>query len=158
MKKVYYLIPILLLTLFSTSVVSVFSATPIVEQVTGGGWILGCGDVKRTFGFVAVELEDGTFKGNVQYVDHGTKLNVHGYDITSLIISGNEAWIEGTCRLNGDRTPRSFSVYVIDEDEPGKYDWFQIDIPSIPYFREAELGFSGDKGGGGNIQIHRPAL
>jgi len=149
---------------------TVFAPTPIVQQVTGGGWILalatcqGTEVSKKTFGFNAEELEDGTLRGNVQYVDHGEfgdykkgYPHVHGYDITGLTIIGNQAWINGTCRLNGDNTPRPFHVYVRDEDEPGKHDWFEINIPSIPYGAGAELGFPDDAGGGGNIQIHRPA-
>ena len=140
-----------------------FARTPIVKQVTGGGWILyaPCGEEesKKTFGFNAEELEDGTLRGNVQYVDHGTGYpHVHGYEITELTIIGNEAWIRGICRLNGDKTPRFFEVHVIDEDEPGKYDWFSITIGSISYWAGAELGFPDDAGGGGNIQIHRPSL
>ena len=136
-----------------------FARTPIVQQVTGGGWILGCDGVKRTFGFNAEELENGKLRGNVQYVDHGTGYpHVHGYKINQLTIVGNEAQIWGTCRLNGDNTPRSFWVRVVDEDEPGKHDWFEISIPSIGYWAGAELGFPDDAGGGGNIQIHRPSL
>jgi hypothetical protein len=135
--------------------------TPIVQQVTGGGWILyGCTEkTKRTFGFNAEELEDGTLRGNVEYVDHGTGYpHVHGYDITSLTIVGNEALIYGVCRLNGDPGPHAFEVFVRDVDEPGKHDWFQIWIEDIGYFAGAELGFPEDAGGGGNIQVHRPAL
>jgi len=147
-----------------------FAPTPIVQQVTGGGWILvratcrGKEESKKTFGFNAVELENGKFRGNVQYVDHGAWADyekgyphVHGYDITDLTIVGNEAEIWGICRLNGDRTQRAFYVRVIDEDEPGKHDWFEIEIPSISYWAGAELGFPEEAGGGGNIQIHRPA-
>lgn len=140
--------------------------TPIVQQVTGGGWIIyGCDEgSKKTFGFNAEELEDGTLRGNVQYVDHGDfrwqgkQLNVHGYDITYLNIVGNKAWISGICRLNGDNTPRIFWVIVTDENEPGKHDWFQMAIGSIGYYAGAELGFDGEAGGGGNIQVHRPEM
>ena len=82
--------------------------------------------------------------------------HVHGYDITGLTIVGNEATITGVCRLNGDRGPYDFTVFVRDFDEPGKYDWFEISIPDIVYSASAELGFPDDAGGGGNIQIHRP--
>jgi hypothetical protein len=64
----------------------------------------------------------------------------------------------GVCRLNGDLGPHDFTVFVRDVDEPGKHDWFQIWISDIGYYSEAELGFPEDAGGGGNIQIHRPAL
>ena len=140
-------------------------SSPIVQQVTGGGWILRCTTYKCTFGFNAEELEDGTLRGNVEYVDHGPfggydkgYPHVHGYEITALTINDRIANIEGICRLNGDNTPREFFVHVHDEGEPGKYDVFKIVIPSIDYDSgHRELGFLGDAGGGGNIQIHRPA-
>lgn len=147
---------------------TVAKKTPIVQQVTGGGWILGdCGgEYKKTFGFNAEELEDGTFRGNVEYVDHdinyrtaeGKQLNVHGYEITGLVIDGNKAEIWGACRLNGDNTRRDFYVQVLDRDEPGKHDYFSIEIPSLGYWRGAELGFPYEAGGGGNIQVHRPEM
>jgi hypothetical protein len=150
-------ITIVLLATLALLVPQVFAAKPIVKQVTGGGWFM-CGDVKKTFGFNAAELEDGSLKGNVQFVDHGIKRNVHGYDITKLTISGNTAYIEGVCRLNGDKTPRQFFVTVVDNGEPGKHDWFAISIPSLGgYWTGDELGFPGDAGGGGNIQVHIPA-
>jgi len=149
----------------------VFARTPIVQQVTGGGWILtratcqGKDVSKKTFGFNAEELEDGTLRGNVEYDDHGAwngyekgYPHVHGYEITGLKIDGNQAWIKGVCRLNGDPGPYAFEVHVEDIDEPGKYDYFRISIPAIEYWAGAELGFPEDRGGGGNIQIHRPAL
>jgi len=136
-----------------------FASSPIVKKVTGGGWILRCTTYKCTFGFNAEELEDGTLRGNVEYVDHEHGYpHVHGYDITALRITDHEAWIDGICRLNGDNTPREFWVHVHDEGEPGKHDVFRIEIPSIGYDSgHEELGFPGDRGGGGNIQIHRPA-
>jgi hypothetical protein len=169
LKKIA-LISVALLSMMALMAPIVFAPTPIVQQVTGGGWILakatcqGKEISKKTFGFNAEELEDGTLRGNVEYVDHGAFdgydkgfPHVHGYDITALTIVGNEARIKGICRLNGDNTPRIFYVNVTDVDEPGKYDWFSIYIPSIPYYAGAELGFPEDRGGGGNIQVHRPA-
>ena len=156
-------VSIALLLMLAPQVQTAFAAAPIVQQVTGGGWILytPCGgeESKRAFGFNAKQLEDGTLRGNVQYVDHGTGYpHVYGYEITGLTITGNQAQIWGIWRLNGDKTPRGFYVKVIDVDEPGKHDWFEISIPSIGYWAGAELGFPGDAGGGGNIQVHRPAL
>ncbi len=159
-----------LLSMMALLVPMTFAATsPIVKQVTGGGWILdedcsGNPD-KKTFGFNAEELADGTLRGNVEFVEHGPfggqergYPHVHGYTITAItFLSDKEAWIYGICRLNGDNTPREFAVHVIDQDEPGKHDWFGISIPSIGYDVGAELGFPGDAGGGGNIQVHRVA-
>jgi hypothetical protein len=147
-----------LLSILALLVPMALAKTPIVQQVTGGGWILGCTGEKKTFGFNAEELENGRLRGNVEFVDHGTGYpHVHGYEITGLTISGNTATIDGVCRLNGDPGPYEFTVDVTDVDEPGKHDWFSISIPAIGYWAGAELGFDLERGGGGNIQIHRPA-
>ena len=89
---------IALLSVMALLVPMTFAATPIVQQVTGGGWIIyaPCGEEesKKTFGFNAEELENGKLRGNVQYVDHGTGYpHVHGYDIKQLIIEGKQARI-----------------------------------------------------------------
>ena len=163
MKKLF-LVSFALLSISALMVPMAFAATPIVKQVTGGGWILDVdcsgNTAKKTFGFNAEELEDGTLRGNVEFVDHGTGYpHVHGYEITAItFITDKDVWIYGICRLNGDNTPREFQVHVTDVDEPGKHDWFGIAIPSIGYDVGAELGFPGEAGGGGNIQVHRVTL
>ena len=145
--------------LLASLVPMVLATKPIVQQVTGGGWYIGCNGNKCTFGFNAEQLEDGSFKGNVEFVDHGPVdgydkgyPHVHGYDITDLAVSETSAEIWGTCRLNGDNGPYDFYVYVEDNGEPGTYDWFYIAIPGIGYESGGELGFPDN--GGGNIQIH----
>jgi hypothetical protein len=159
-----------LLSILALLVPMAFADTkPIVKQVTGGGWILAStsceGEIsKKTFGFNAEQLEDGTVRGNVEFVDHDPfggyergYPHVHGYEIDTLTIVGNEATITGMCRLNGDPGPYAFTVVVRDEAEPGKHDWFEITIPAINYHAAAELGFDLEAGGGGNIQVHVPA-
>ena len=146
-----------------------FAEKPIIQQVTGGGWFLAGNNCnpeeisKKTFGFNAEDRGDGVFTGNVEYdehnpwgdFDHGYP-HVHGYEITSLFISGTTATIEGNCWINGDKdTVRAFTVVVTDVGEPGTYDTFSISIPSIPYSASGQLGFPDN--GGGNIQIHVPA-
>lgn len=156
-------ISIVMLSIVALLVPMAVADKPIVKQVTGGGWIVwACtGEDKKTFGFNAEELSDGSLKGSLEYVDHGMKMNVHGYEITSLVISeGNHADIWGLCRVNGNNLPYQFHVYVIDRNEPGKHDWFEIRVfPGIgePFYWAAnELGFPEDAGGGGNIVVHVP--
>ncbi len=158
-----------------------FAEKPIIQQVTGGGWFLAANNCspeisKKTFGFNAEDRGDGVFTGNVEYdehdpwgpgfgfpeFDHGFP-HVHGYEIDSLLITGNTAVIIGQCRLNGFPGPYGFRVTVVDNGEPGTEDTFSIRISTgIPYsdssmFYSAsnELGFPDN--GGGNIQIHVPA-
>jgi hypothetical protein len=147
-----------LLSILALLVPMAKAATPIVQQVTGGGWILDCHGDKCTFGFNAEQLEDltGPLRGNVEYVDHGTGYpHVHGYEIDSLTIVGNQATITGKCRLNGDLGPYDFTVVVVDNGEPGTHDTFWIYISGVNYLASGELGFPDN--GGGNIQIHVPA-
>ncbi len=162
------LISFVLLSAMTLLVPMAFAEKPIVQQVTGGGWFLAgttCNPTeisKKTFGFNAEDRGDGVFTGNVQFdehdpfggFDHGYP-HVHGYEITSLVIVGTTATIMGICRLNGDNTPRAFTVIVTDVGEPGTYDTFHIIIPSISYETQGQLGFPDN--GGGNIQIHVPA-
>ncbi len=165
MKKV--LLAIAVVSLMAILVSSAYAASPIVQQVTGGGWFVGCLGTKCTFGFNAEENPAGEFKGDVEFVDHGDGYpHVHGYEITALTVNENTATIVGNCWLNGDKdTIREFTVVVTDVGEPGTgtYDTFSLSIPSIGYYTIGELGFpipgfpippEGDEHGGGNIVIH----
>lgn len=167
MKKV--IIALVVIAFAAAFVSSAYAKSPIVQQVTGGGWIMAANmcegeEAKKTFGFNAAERPDGTFVGNVEYVEHGPfggedhgYPHVHGFEITNLEIDGNIATIYGNCWLNGDKgTIRTFKVTVMDVGEPGTYDTFGIQIPSINYYVWDELGFSDPEHGGGNIQIHVP--
>ena len=144
------------------------AATPIVEQVTGGGWYFSaCDGNKCTFGFNAEQLADGTWRGNVEFVDHGPQPaydtlrgypHVHGYEITNVEVTPTAATIWGNCRLNGDNGPYAFRVDVTDVGEPGTLDTFEIQVFGLPggdYISLGELGFTIPEHGGGNIQTHR---
>jgi hypothetical protein len=165
-KKV--IITLVVIAFMAAFVSSTYAGSPIVQQVTGGGWIIAhnvCGgeESKKTFGFNAAERPDGTFVGNVEYVehnpfggeDHGYP-HVHGFEITNLVITpdGTIAYIYGNCWLNGDKEIRAFEVTVMDVGEPGTLDTFAIWIPSLNYYAWHDLGFSDPEHGGGNIQIH----
>lgn len=160
------IVSFVLLSITALLVPMAIAATPIVEQVTGGGWYLSeCDGNKCTFGFNAQQLEDGTWKGNVEFVDHGPQPDydtdrgyphVHGYDITNVEVTETTADIYGVCRLNGDNGPYNFHVYVEDVGEPGTYDYFRIQVFGLTggdYISQGQLGFPDN--GGGNIQTHR---
>ncbi len=171
MKKV--LLAIAVFALIAMLVPLAYAEKPIIQQVTGGGWFIDeCPPANKcTFGFNAEDRGDGVFTGNVEFVDHGPNAlegtdkgwpHVHGYDITSLVVSGKFATIEGVCRLNGDPGPFSFRVIVEDNGEPGTLDRFRIELwtlgfGSMFYQAQGELGFTDPEHGGGNIVIHVPA-
>jgi hypothetical protein len=118
-------------------------------KVTGGGQIAIIGTGKASFGFNVMYQEgDPAPKGELQYIDHTTKMTVHGPNMTSLVVSSDKtkATFTGECEINGV-SGFKFKVYVEDNGEPGKNDVFKIALSN---------GYSaGDKLLNGNIQIHK---
>ena len=123
-------------------------------KVTGGGQIeapvqTGGKKVdKASFGFnVMYQETDPAPKGELEYLDHATGMNVHAHDMTRLVVSDDKtkAWFEGTCTIDGV-SGFTFEAYVEDNNEPGKKDRFEITFDS--YSASGELL-------SGNIQIHK---
>lgn len=128
------------------------------SKVTGGGFITGVEDAKNhkaNFGFNARP----DLNGHLNYVDHTIKLHVKSIDdltafscVPACPGSGNEMASEGArdfsgnARLN-DGSMVSYHVCVEDNGEPGRADWFQIDL-SNGYSNQGFLE-------GGNIQVHK---
>lgn len=124
-------------------------------KVTGGGQIeapvqTGGKKVdKASFGFNVMYQEgDPAPKGELEYLDHATGMNVHAHDMTRLVVSDDktQAWFEGTCTIDGV-SGYTFEAYVEDNNEPGKNDVFEITL-STGYTAGGELL-------SGNIQIHK---
>jgi hypothetical protein len=134
---------------------------PTTEQctkVTGGGFIMGTessGNGKANFGFNARP----DLNGHLNYLDHTTKLHVKSVgDLTDFQCvpacpgSGNDLASEGARDFSGnaelnDGSDVAFHVCVEDNGEPGRGDWFHIDL-SNGYSNEGFLE-------GGNIQVHK---
>jgi hypothetical protein len=121
-------------------------------KVTGGGQIaisLSSKTGKASFGFNVMYQEGWAApKGELQYVDHTTKMTVHGPNMTSLVVSSDKtkATFSGECKINGV-SGFKFKVYVEDNGEPGKNDVFKITL-SNGYLAGGTLL-------NGNIQIHK---
>ncbi len=114
-------------------------------RITGGGWIDVLGD-RGTFGFTARVSNDGTPSGNLTYQDHGLlRRTVKSTFITSVVVDGNCARINGTATVNGSGA-FGFQAQVCDNGEPGNNDTFSI-IMSDGYTASGTLR-------GGNIQFH----
>ena len=163
MKKAL-IVMALLVTLAMT--IPLALADPAHCKVTGGGWIIPEGEEdKGTFGFVAMRytpdqtpFPDPPLKGELEYVDHNTGMNVHGevniflYITPDPYLPNQEAVFAGTCKVNGE-DGFTFWCDVFDNGEPGK----DVDLFHIQVFT---LGGSMiyDSGlqilGGGNIQTH----
>ncbi|MFH0748721.1 MAG: post-COAP-1 domain-containing protein [Candidatus Bathyarchaeota archaeon] len=151
-----------LMALLMTQPVYACGGTP--GKVTGGGqiptWdspVIPAG----SFGFNIMFYPDKGMvvpKGELEFIDHTEGWNVHGHDMTSLVVvgppKGNLPWtarFEGECTVNGEEGFR-FVVWVEDWGEPGKNDIFQLE-----FFKGAFFYCTGPLPTllAGNIQIHK---
>lgn len=172
-------------------VVSVLVATPLVltggsasawvrcDFLTGGGWIIHDG-AKANFSIGGSCRPGGNghgLWGHLQYIDHGTGLNVHWLTITAYDDAGTGTtfdprtgqphgvrFICGTARTNrfGDV---DWLVRAEDNSEPGVNDKFIILLSQNGTLRYSTFRSSGPTDddtlggtgpGGGNIQLHKP--
>jgi hypothetical protein len=160
------------------------SAHPMpCDFMTGGGFIIttasGTHDpAKANFGVGGGCKQGFPTWGHLQYIDHGSGLNVHWTSITGYLAEGDglgdtstdpktgqptgTRLICGTARTNqfGDV---DFMVRASDKGEPGVNDQFDLRLARsgiIVYTTEMEPGFphelNNGNGGGGNIQLHKP--
>ena len=142
-----------------------------VQEVLGGGKVTGGGQIELgdgkndvgSFGFNAMwfSRDDGP-KGELEYLDHVTRKNVHAHIVNWLIVweprEGNKPGINskaiftGPCTINQESGYR-FEVYVEDNCEPGVNDVFSITVwndANQVIISEYETIIRG------NIQIHKP--
>jgi len=121
------------------------------DFVTGGGWILRPSGFKANFA-VAGGIKNGSWWGHLQYIDHGTGMNVKGTGVTRYVVDPVDATlrhIEGTCEIDG--VADTYKADVSDVAEPGKdADTFRLLLVSKGY----DTGVV--KLAGGNIQLHNP--
>lgn len=160
--------------------VRAWATPPPCDFLTGGGWILHFG-AHANFGIGGGCKDGSPTWGHLEYIDHGTGLNVHWTSITGYFFlddgsngtdpkTGQPTGTRGICgtaRTNqfGDV---NFAVRARDAGEPGTNDQFDILLtnPSsgatvystldecFPHYLGS--GCSVGKGGGGNIQLHKP--
>jgi hypothetical protein len=144
------------------------------DFLTGGGFIVRDSGAKANFGIGGGCKHGSPTWGHLEYIDHGTGLNVHWETITAYIFidqgepsNGGQPTgsrlICGTARTNqfGDV---AWAVLARDTGEPGADDEFTIWLTDLagttpPYYTTVDdsdhtLGGSGE--GGGNIQLHKP--
>jgi hypothetical protein len=139
---------------FDTSALLGFQDFCVIPQstpgakVTGGGWI-PWGSSKATFGLTAQAKTATTASGNLTYQDHSslTGRSVKSTAISSVMVNGPCADINGAAKVNGADPPVGFQLHVCDNGEPGK------DSDTFSIFMGDGYTASGTLGGG-NIQIH----
>src|SRR6266446_4073334 len=146
---------------------------PPCDFLTGGGWIVHHG-AKANFGVGGGCKHGSPTWGHLEYIDHGTGLNVHWTRITAYLEVDSSTdsrgkpigarRICGTARTNqyGDV---DWVVFARDTGEPGVDDEFVIRLTTpgvipinILYTTEfdSDHTLGGPGPGGGNIQLHNP--
>lgn len=132
---------------------------PPSDFVTGGGWILRASGAKANFG-VGGGTKNGSWWGHLEYIDHGTGLNVHGTQVTAYTyFDTNVRDICGVADTNQFGTV-DYHVRVADNGEPGVNDVFIIRLGvhgTVVYTTEYDPDHTlgGPEPGGGNIQLHK---
>jgi hypothetical protein len=118
------------------------------DFVTGGGWITVTPSGAKGNFSVAGGTRPGF--GHLEFIDHGTGMNVHGTGVTNYSSpAGTAAEITGTAEITdqtGTHTD-TYTVNVTDNGEPGTGDTFAIKFLVNSYTAGGTLG-------GGNIQCH----
>lgn len=156
-------------------------ATPPCDFLTGGGWIVHYG-AKANLAIGGGCKHGSPTWGHLEYIDHGTGLNVHWTSITGYFFidqgTGTDPQthqptgtrgICGTARTNlyGDV---NFAVRAEDLGEPGVNDQFDIRLTDpntgaplydtttecFPHYLGSYAPCASGNGGGGNIQLHKP--
>ena len=154
------------------------------DFLTGGGWIVHNG-AKANFGVGGGCKHGSPTWGHLEYIDHGTGLNVHWTSITGYFVwedgtNGTDPKtgqpvgtrkICGTARTNNPAFPDvNFAVRAHDGGEPGVNDQFDIRLTDstgnivyydttsecFPHFLVSYAPCAAGDGGGGNIQLHKP--
>ncbi len=114
-------------------------ATPPCDFLTGGGWIVYNGN-KANFGVAGGCKHGSPTWGHLEYIDHGTGLNVHWTSITGYFFWDDGTGTDpktgqptgtrkicGTARTNNPAFPDvNFAVRAKDAGEPGVNDQFDI--------------------------------
>ncbi len=153
------------------------------DFLTGGGFIINEG-ANANFGVAGGCSKDGTPTwGHLEYIDHGASpsLNVHWTSITAYFRDGTDG-VDSKGRLAGTRficgkartnlaAPNdnvNFAVRASDMGEPGVFDEFDIQLTQegtniLVYttnlnFLLTPHELNDGNGGGGNIQLHGPAV
>jgi hypothetical protein len=156
------------------------------DFLTGGGFIITTGGnthfpAKANFGVGGGCKNGSPTWGHLEYIDHGTGLNVHWTSITAYLEAeeGTSASPKGrpigTRRICGTATTNlygdvNFVVQAKDAGEPGVNDQFDIRLrnPTTglivydtttecwPHFLGSSAPCKPGTNGGGNIQLHKP--
>jgi hypothetical protein len=120
---------------------------------TGGGWIIAPDGAKGNFGVSGGVNPGGHTLGHLEYIDHGTGMNVHSTNTPTCTVTGQTSReITGSARVNGV----DGNTYVVDvsDNDPSSADAFGIRVsgPGVPTgsYSTPFTALSG-----GDIEIHK---
>lgn len=129
------------------------------DFITGGGWVIADSGAKVNFGAHG-GCKNGAFWGHVNALDHSSSPPGHlkstritGYLMDPSVANSRDICGEGV--VNNSTFVR-FRVRMVDNGEPGGLDRFGVRLSNGYHLSTRELGPVGRKGGGGNIQLHKP--
>ena len=144
------------------------------DFLTGGGFIVRDSGAKANFGIGGSCRPGGDghgLWGHLEYIDHGTGLNVHWLTITAYVESGDTSSDPKTHQPTGTRiicgTARTnqfgdvdWAVTAKDVGEPGVDDEFVIQLSHgfatvYTTLFDSNHTLGGPGPGGGNIQLHK---
>lgn len=132
------------------------------DFITGGGWVLADSGAKVNFGSHG-GCKNGAFWGHVNVLDHSfnppghlKSTRITGYLMDPAFPNARDICGEGEVSVDGSRFMVRFRVRMEDNGEPGKFDRFGVRLSNGYHLSTRELGPSGNSGGGGNIQLHKP--
>src|SRR6266404_2570149 len=112
-------------------------ATPPCDFLTGGGWIVHLG-AKANFAIGGGCKHGSPTWGHLEYIDHGTGLNVHGTDITGYFFIDQGTGVD-------PKTQQPTGTIVYETSSECTFHYLGSYAPCSP-----------GTGGGGNIQLHKP--
>jgi hypothetical protein len=136
-----------------TAVFAINARAQGADFVTSGGWITGTpSGANGNFAASGSINADGTFWGQLNYLDRNTGMHVVSTGVTAYAVDT----IDPDCRIitynvKIDGAPGTAIVRVCDHGEPGLTDTFEITL-SDGYHAVGDLG--GSRPGGGNVQLH----
>ncbi|HEY0638753.1 MAG TPA: SdrD B-like domain-containing protein [Pseudonocardiaceae bacterium] len=128
----------------ATTVVAPTFVHPQPGKITGGVRILVPGGF-ATAGFEFLHRSDAP-RGTLEFNDHVRGIRVHTSDISAISVAGEHAYVFGGATIDG--VTYRFRLHLVDSDEPGRNDRFDLLIAN---------GYNAGSGqtiDHGNIQIH----
>ena len=162
MRRTIYTLAVTLLALTGTLAAGPARAHFVpapCDFITGGGWVLSNSGAHVNFGAHG-GCKNGDFWGHVNVVDHSfnppghfKSTRITGYLFDPAFPNARDICGEGVIN---NTEPVRFRVRMEDNGEPGRFDRFGVRLSNGYWLSTRELGPSGEAGGGGNIQLHKP--